>query len=138
MMSGSYSSPVASATLILILTLVACGDERSGGSQDPTRIASMPATPAISTAPASPAPAPTQAPGRVSTPDAALAGKVKSALAAHHDVNAIEIDVVATQGVVTLYGTAPTHASRDRAARVASSIDGVKSVTNKLAVVAGS
>ena len=70
--------------------------------------------------------------------DKELAGKVKSALLAERGLNAHGIDVVAKNGVVTLYGTAETPARRDTAARVAGNVSGVKSVENKLAVVAGS
>jgi hypothetical protein len=70
--------------------------------------------------------------------DKELAGKVKSALTAERGINAHGIDVVAKNGVVTLYGTAETPARRDTAGRVAGNVSGVKSVENKLAVVAGS
>jgi osmotically-inducible protein OsmY len=40
--------------------------------------------------------------------------------------------------VVTLFGTAPTAGDREQAARVAASVDGVRSVLNNLVVVAGS
>jgi osmotically-inducible protein OsmY len=39
---------------------------------------------------------------------------------------------------VTLFGTAPTAADRERAARVAAGVDGVRSVMNNLVIVAGS
>ena len=70
--------------------------------------------------------------------DKELAGKVKSALLAERGINAHGIDVVAKNGVITLYGTAETPARRDTAAKVAGNVSGVKSVENKLAVVAGS
>lgn len=70
--------------------------------------------------------------------DKELAGKVKSALLAERGINAHAIDVVAKNGVITLYGTTETPARRDTAAKVAGNVAGVKSVDNKLAVVAGS
>jgi osmotically-inducible protein OsmY len=70
--------------------------------------------------------------------DRDLAGRVKSALAAERNLNAHGIDVVAKDGAVTLYGTAETRMRRDLAEKVAGRVDGVKSVENKLAVVAGS
>jgi len=39
---------------------------------------------------------------------------------------------------VTLYGTANTRARREKAAKVASGVPGVKSVKNELVIVAGS
>jgi hyperosmotically inducible protein len=70
--------------------------------------------------------------------DKALAGRVKSALVAERSLNAHGIDVVAKDGAVTLYGTAETRMRREMAEKIASRVDGVKSVDNKLAVVAGS
>jgi hyperosmotically inducible protein len=70
--------------------------------------------------------------------DKALAGRVKSALVAERGLNAHGIDVVAKDGAVTLYGTAETRVRRELAEKVAGRVDGVRSVENKLAVVAGS
>lgn len=79
----------------------------------------------------SPAPAPANA-------DQVLAAKVKDALGADGSVNVYRIDVTAGNGVVTLYGTADTPEQRVKAERVAAGVAGVKSVENKLAIVAGS
>jgi phage tail sheath gpL-like len=70
--------------------------------------------------------------------DSVLAAKVKSALGADPDLKLLAIDTGAAGGVVTLYGTADTRAHRERAAQVASSVPGVKSVRNQLVIVAGS
>ncbi|MGH8622331.1 MAG: BON domain-containing protein [Burkholderiales bacterium] len=70
--------------------------------------------------------------------DKELAGRVKAALVAERDLNAHGIDVVARNGAVTLYGTAETRMRRDMAEKIAARVVGVKSVENKLAVVAGS
>ena len=70
--------------------------------------------------------------------DKELAGRVKAALGAERTLNAHGIDVVASNGAVTLFGTAETRMKRDMAGKVAASVAGVKSVENKLAVVAGS
>jgi hypothetical protein len=48
------------------------------------------------------------------------------------------IDVVAVDGVVTLWGATPTAKERDHAGRVAAKVQGVKAVENKLEVVSGS
>lgn len=68
-------------------------------------------------------------------PNKALAARVKKALEA---MQADGIDVTASDGAITLWGTTATAADRTRAAGVAAKIDGVKSVDNKLAVVKGS
>lgn len=67
-----------------------------------------------------------------------LAGRVKSALGADPALKFLAIDAGASDGVVTLYGTADNKKNRDKAARVASGVPGVKSVKNELVIVAGS
>ena len=70
--------------------------------------------------------------------DKELAGRVKAALATERNLNVHGIDVVARDGAVTLYGTAETRVRRDMAEKIAARVDGVKSIENKLAIVAGS
>jgi len=70
--------------------------------------------------------------------NALLAAKVKSALGADPALKMLAIDAGASDGVVTLYGTADTRAHREKAAQVASGVAGVKSVKNELVIVAGS
>ena len=67
-----------------------------------------------------------------------LAGKVKSALGTDPALKLLAIDAGASDGVVTLYGTADNKKNRDKAARVAAGVPGVKSVKNELVIVAGS
>jgi hyperosmotically inducible periplasmic protein len=67
-----------------------------------------------------------------------LAGKVKSALGADPVLKLLAIDAGASDGVVTLYGTADNKKNRDKAAHVAAGVPGVKSVKNELVIVAGS
>ncbi len=119
---------------LMILGLAACGDE-----------APKPAAKPIPEAPvAKPAPAPTPAPEAKAPeapkpdPNKELASKVKRALEGEAKIQAQGIDVTASDGRVTLWGTAATAAERKRAATVASKVEGVTSVENKLAVVKGS
>src|SRR5258708_31273102 len=70
--------------------------------------------------------------------DAALAIKVKSALGADPSLKMLAIDAGASGGVVTLYGTANNRTLRDKAAQVASKVEGGKSVRNELVIVTGS
>lgn len=85
---------------------------------------------------------PVEAPKPVEPPpvdeNKVLAGKVKSALGADPALKMLAIDAGASDGVVTLYGTADNKRNRDKAARVASGVPGVKSVKNELVIVAGS
>ena len=66
--------------------------------------------------------------------DAAITGKVKTALIADPDVKALRIDVDTKDNVVTLNGTADTQTNADKAVTIAKGIDGVKSVDNRLTI----
>ena len=69
--------------------------------------------------------------------DAELAGRVKAAVLAQ-PLSALMFDVQVSRGVVTLSGTADTSATRDKAIRAASDVEGVKSVNNRINVLSGS
>jgi hyperosmotically inducible protein len=117
---------------LLAVTLFAACDQKppADAVSQPVVVSKPAAEPAPKPAPATPAPE--------ENADAALAKKVKSALVADPAVNALEIDVVVSNGVATLYGTAASQKLRQLAATVAAAVPGVKSVNNKLAVAAGS
>lgn len=70
--------------------------------------------------------------------DAAITAKVKSALIAEPGLKSTGIDVVTEKGVVSLFGTTASAASRERATRLAAAVEGVKAVENNLVVVRGS
>ena len=72
------------------------------------------------------------------SPDKELAGRVRGALHAHFGRTATEIDVLARDGFVFLYGAVPTESLRVRAERVAAAVPGVRAVDNELAVASGS
>ncbi len=113
---------------LLAIALAACGDS------------APPPKPVAMTAPFQPTPAPAQKPAEDPQVDAdkMLAASVKGALLDAKALNAHDIDVVAKQGVVTLFGITKTHALRSMAEKVAARVSGVTLVENKLAVVAGS
>lgn len=67
-----------------------------------------------------------------SSDDARIAAKVKGALAADADLGALKIDVDSQGGVVTLRGTAPDPAAKERAAELVRNLENVKSVENQL------
>jgi hypothetical protein len=121
----------AVASALLALTLVACERQPESVAKAAPPPATLEPPPLVVTPPK-----PAEPPHAVA--DKELAGKVKSALLAERGLNAHGIDVVAKNGVITLYGTAETPMRRDVAGRVAGTVAGVKSVENKLAVVAGS
>jgi len=119
----------------IAFALAACGEE------PPPKPVAKAAPPVATPAPApeaKAAAAPKPADSAPAAADSNLAAKVKAALLNEPALNAHGIDVVAKEGVVTLFGTTPTRAGRDTAAKIAGGVAGVKLVDNKLKVVAGS
>ena len=66
--------------------------------------------------------------------DAAITAKVNAALASDTQLSALAIDVDTSNGQVELKGTAPTAATKDRATTLASAVEGVVKVDNRLTV----
>jgi hyperosmotically inducible periplasmic protein len=122
------------AVASLALALAACGD-RSEPATKSTDV--TPPQTAPQAAPSQPAPAKTAETPKPD-PDAELAAKVKSAFARDRDLKMLPIDVRASNGAVTLYGTADNAKLRDKAVRAASAVEGVKSVNANLQIVKGS
>ena len=115
--------------LLLVLVLAACSE------------------PAPPPKPAAPAPQveapkapekPVAAEAPKPDPNKELAQRVKKALEGEAKIQAAGIDVTAADGKVTLWGTTTTAAERNRAAQVASKVEGVTAVENQLKVVKGS
>jgi hyperosmotically inducible protein len=71
-------------------------------------------------------------------PDEVLAARVRQALEGEAKIHSAGIDVTAAQGAVTLWGTTASDSERAQAAKLASGVEGVKSVENRIAVVKGS
>jgi hypothetical protein len=71
-------------------------------------------------------------------PNKELAQRVKRALENDAKIQAGGIDVTASSGAVTLWGTAATASERNRAGAAAAKVDGVRTVENKIVVVKGS
>ncbi len=68
--------------------------------------------------------------------DVALTTKVKAALFAEPGLKTLQIEVETHDAVVTLAGSVDTPALRDRAVKIAGSLDGVRQVIDKLVVKA--
>ncbi|NRF68143.1 BON domain-containing protein [Aquincola sp. S2] len=66
--------------------------------------------------------------------DASITASVNAALARDPSLSALRIDVDTANGAVSLKGTAPTTAARERATQLASAVKGVTSVDNRLEV----
>lgn len=115
-----------------VLALAACGDEapKTPAKPVPQAPVATPAPPPTPEAKAPEAPKP--------DPNKELAAKVKRALEGEAKIQAAGIDVTASGGKVTLWGTAATARERNRAANVASKVEGVSAVDNQIKVVKGS
>ena len=70
--------------------------------------------------------------------DQGLAAKVKDAIRAQPKLKMMAMDVRASDGEVTLYGTAENEVQRAQAQKIAAGVPGVKSVKNELKIVRGS
>lgn len=66
--------------------------------------------------------------------NSAITARVKSALASDDVVKAREINVESFRGTVQLSGFVNTEAEKDRAGRIAKSIEGVQDVKNSITV----
>ena len=66
--------------------------------------------------------------------DMAITAAVSSGLAKDADLSTLKINVDTKDGAVTLNGSAPTEAARERAGTIAKTVNGVHSVDNKLMV----
>lgn len=69
--------------------------------------------------------------------DAAITASVRAQLALDAELRASNIDVDTVAGRVALTGSAPNPSARERASQIAASIDGVRSVDNRLGVAQG-
>jgi hyperosmotically inducible protein len=117
-----------------ILILAACGD-----STPPPKPAAPAAPPPQAEAPAAAKAPETKAPEAPKPdPNKELARRVKQALEGDGKIQGAGIDVTATEGKVTLWGTTATPGERNRAGQIASKVDGVSAVDNQLKVVKGS
>lgn len=140
-----HTRATAAAAAIAALALVACGSEEA------SRTASQPADATV-------APQPTeavreageriadgaaelrqrageavgQATGAVS--DAAITAAINAALVRDAELSPMDVDVDTVGGRVALTGKVPSEAARERAEAIASRIDGVVAVDNRLTV----
>jgi hypothetical protein len=147
-----HTLATAAAAAIAALALVACGNEES------PRTAAQPADTAVAQQP-SPQPAEAaraageriadgaaelrkeageaidQATGAVG--DAAITAAINAALVRDEELSPMDVDVDTVGGRVALTGKVPSEAARERAETIASRIDGVVAVDNRLTVSAG-
>ena len=126
--------PRAALALVLALVLVAC--EKEPAVEMKTAAPAAVAAKKIETQASAEKGKPIDA--KPTAADAALAAKIKAALAADPALKGTGIDVVAADGKVSLFGTVESARQMTAAAKIASLVPGVTSVTNKMVVLAGS
>lgn len=68
--------------------------------------------------------------------DLSITTAVSAGLTKDPDLSALKIDVDTKDGTVTLTGSAPTQAARERASSIANTVSGVHKVDNKLIIKA--
>ena len=66
--------------------------------------------------------------------DSVVTGRVKAALLADKDIKGTDIKVETAQGIVTLNGVVNSQAQMEKAESVARTIEGVKTIDNRLSV----
>lgn len=66
--------------------------------------------------------------------DASITAQVKSALMSHHSTSAVHTTVTTADGVVTVCGVAKNDAEKTLVTKLASDVNGVNSVVNKMTV----
>ena len=64
-----------------------------------------------------------------------LQHQIQAAFLDDHDMRDYGIEVLDSNGIITLRGTVPTHAARDRAEELVRNTEGVTSVINEIDVV---
>ena len=128
-----YALPVAAAAAFA-LGVAACGEKPSTDSA----IGKVAQNAGRDPAPTPPAAAQKSNPAYQASGDAALAARVKAAIAADPALQSLTVDVNAADGVITLFGTADTPANSHQAAMLALNVEGVRSVRNKMVIARGS
>ena len=68
--------------------------------------------------------------------DVSITTSVSAEIAKDNDLSVLKINVDTKDGAVTLNGSAPTDAAREKAGSIAKAVKGVHSVDNKLVVKA--
>jgi hyperosmotically inducible protein len=120
--------------LFAVVALAACGADTPPPATKTVEPVAVTPTP-VAKPPAPPEP---KAEEPKPDPNKELAARVKRALMDDSKIQGAGIDVTASSGTVTLWGTAATQSERNRAGATAAKVDGVKTVENKMAIVKGS
>jgi hyperosmotically inducible periplasmic protein len=84
--------------------------------------------------PEAPPPAAPKGTVAASVEDSTISSRVKDAIGSDSELKDVEVTVDTTDGIVTLNGTAASREQIGRALALARTVDGVKGVTNLLAI----
>ena len=125
---------VVIAAAAAALTLAACDDNRTVGQQIDRGVASAERKTEQVASNAREATANATAKASEQVADASITTAINAEYAKDDRLSAIKIDVDTHDGRVTLTGSAPDTASKDRATMLANNVKGVKAVDNKLDV----
>lgn len=125
---------LAVAAAAAALSLAACDDNRTVGQQIDSGVASAERT--AEQVASNTREAANDAAGKASEQmaDASITTAINAEYAKDDKLSALRIDVDTNDGRVTLTGSAPDAASKERATLLANNVKGVKSVDNKLTV----
>lgn len=127
MMHATHIHPLTMAVVAITLAL-------SAGCEKKTTTTQTPSGATTSTTTVTTAPGAERALDKAgdALADGAITTKVKAAMLADADVKGLRIDVDTRNGIVTLTGAVHDAQNIERAATLARSVDGVKSVDNRL------
>ena len=125
---------VVLAAAAAALTLAACDDNRSVGQNVDRGLASAERKTEQVASDARQATANATAKASEQVADASITTAINAEYAKDDRLSAIKIDVDTNDGRVTLTGSAPDAASKERATMLANNVKGVKAVDNKLDV----
>jgi osmotically-inducible protein OsmY len=125
---------VALAAAAAALTLAACDNNRSVGQNVDRGLASAERKTEQVASDARQATANATAKASEQIADASITTAINAEYAKDDRLSAIKIDVDTNDGRVTLTGSAPDAAAKDRATMLANNVKGVKTVDNKLDV----
>ena len=125
---------VAIAAAVAALTLAACDDNRTVGQNVDRGLASAERKTEQVASDARQATAEATAKASEQVADASITTAINAEYAKDDRLSAIKIDVDTNDGRVTLTGSAPDAASKERATMLANNVKGVKAVDNKLDV----
>ena len=129
-----YRAFAAAMSAIWSLGISGCG--KTPAPEEPAKSKAPPATIAAPAAKSQKAEPPRVDPAAAI--DSALAAKVRAAFAADSRLKSFAIDVRAANGSVELFGTVDSKSSREKAEKIATAVDGVKSLKSHLVLVSGS